>query len=126
MIRVKRAYDQVSRSDGIRFLVERLWPRGVSKQKLKVEAWLREVAPSTALRKWFSHDPDKWNEFRKRYRRELNSHPEAWQPIMTAAHRSQVTLVDSAHDSEHNNAVALQEYLETKLHLRARVATVEH
>ena len=80
-IALKRAYDSVSRTDGRRFLVERLWPRGVSKAKLRVEAWLKEVGPSTELRQWFSHDPGKWSEFRRRYFRELDSRPEAWQPI---------------------------------------------
>jgi len=106
MISVKRAYDPVSRIDGTRFLVERLWPRGISKAKLRVDAWLKEVGPTTELRQWFSHDPEKWPGFRRRYRRELDSRPEAWQPIVTAARRGPVTLVYSSHDTEHNNAVA--------------------
>jgi len=113
-IALKRAYDSVSRTDGRRFLVERLWPRGVSKAKLRVEAWLKEVGPSTELRKWFSHDPGKWSEFRRRYFRELDSRPEAWQPIVSAARHGRVTLVYSSHDTEHNNAVALQQYLQAK------------
>ena len=113
MIRLKRAYDPVSRADGRRFLVERLWPRGVSKEKLRVEAWLKEVGPSTELRKWFSHDPEKWARFRERYFHELDARPEAWQPIVAAARRGTVTLVYSSHDMAHNNAVALQEYLRT-------------
>jgi uncharacterized protein YeaO (DUF488 family) len=111
MIKVKRAYDAVSRTDGSRFLVERLWPRGLSKPTLQLDAWLKEAGPSTALRTWFSHDPEKWREFRRRYFRELDSRPEAWQPITAAARRGTVTLVYSSHDTEHNNAVALQEYL---------------
>jgi uncharacterized protein YeaO (DUF488 family) len=111
MIMLKRAYDAVSRTDGTRFLVERLWPRGISKAALQVDAWLKEVGPSTELRKWFGHDPDKWNEFRRRYVRELASRPEAWQPIVSAARRGRVTLVYSSHDTQHNNAVALQEFL---------------
>jgi uncharacterized protein YeaO (DUF488 family) len=114
MITLKRVYDPVSRTDGTRFLVERLWPRGVSKAKLHVDAWLKEVGPSTALRKWFNHDPDKWDEFRRRYFRELDSQPEAWQPIASAARRGRVTLVYSSHDTQHNNAVALQEYVQAK------------
>ena len=114
MITLKRAYDPVSRNDGTRFLVERLWPRGVSKAKLRVDAWLKEVGPTAELRKWFSHDPEKWDEFRRRYIRELRSHPEAWQPIVSAARRGRVTLVYSSHDTLHNNAVALQEYLRRK------------
>jgi uncharacterized protein YeaO (DUF488 family) len=114
MITLKRAYDSVSRTDGTRFLVERLWPRGVSKAKLRVDAWLKEAGPSTELRKWFSHDPEKWNEFRRRYFRELDSRREAWQPILSAARRGTVTLVYSSHDAQHNNAVALQEYVQAK------------
>jgi uncharacterized protein YeaO (DUF488 family) len=94
--------------------VERLWPRGVTKAKLQVDAWLKEVGPSTALRKWFSHDPERWDEFRNRYFRELDAQPEAWRPILSMARRGAVTLVYSSHDTEHNNAVALQEYLRTK------------
>lgn len=114
MITLKRAYDPVSRSDGTRFLVERLWPRGVSKAVLRIDAWLKDVGPSTELRKWFSHDPDKWDEFRRRYVRELVSRPEAWQPIVSAARRGRVTLVYSSHDVQHNNAVALQAFLRRK------------
>jgi uncharacterized protein YeaO (DUF488 family) len=114
MIRLKRAYDALSRTDGTRFLVERLWPRGVSKATLRLDAWLKEVGPSTALRKWFSHDPEKWREFRRRYFRELDSRPEAWEPIVSAARRGTVTLVFSSHDTEHNNAVALREYVQAK------------
>lgn len=114
MITLKRAYEPWARVDGRRFLVERLWPRGISKEKLRVEEWLKEVAPSTELRQWFSHDPVKWAEFRRRYRRELDAKPEAWQPILSAARRGRVTLIYSSHDIEHNNAVALREYLEKK------------
>jgi uncharacterized protein YeaO (DUF488 family) len=120
MIRLKRAYDPDSRSDGTRFLVERLWPRGVSKAKLRVDAWLKDVGPSTELRKWFSHDPKKWDEFRRRYVRELRSQPAAWKPIVAAARRGRVTLVYSSHDTMHNNAVALQEYLRRKARGPAR------
>ena len=120
MIRLKRAYDARSRTDGMRFLVERLWPRGVSKATLQLDAWLKEVGPSTALRKWFSHDPEKWRDFRRRYFRELDSRPEAWEPIVSAARRGTVTLVYSSHDTEHNNAVALQEYLQAKSRRPAR------
>jgi uncharacterized protein YeaO (DUF488 family) len=112
MLKLKRAYDPVSREDGTRFLVERLWPRGLSKEKLRVDAWLKDVGPTTALRKWFSHDPEKWPQFRARYFRELDSRPESWQPILSAARRRRVTLVYSSHDAKHNNAVALKEYLQ--------------
>ena len=111
MIALKRAYDSASGRDGTRFLVERLWPRGVSKAKLRADAWLKEVGPSTHLRKWFSHDPGKWAAFRQRYFRELDARPEAWKPIVAAARRGRVTLVYSSHDTRHNNAVALQQYL---------------
>src|SRR5690348_455829 len=115
MIAVKRAYDSASPTDGTRLLVERLWPRGVPKAKLRIDGWLKDVAPTTELRKWFGHDPDRWDEFRKRYRRELDSHPEAWRPIVSAARRGSVTLIYSAHDTTHNNAVALREYLSRKV-----------
>ena len=120
MIALKRAYDPVSNTDGRRLLVERLWPRGVSKAKLRIDSWLKEVGPSTALRKWFSHDPKKWAEFRRRYFRELTSRREAWQPILSAARRGTVTLVYSSHDTEHNNAVALQDFLRRKSRRPAR------
>lgn len=116
VLKLKRAYDLASRSDGRRFLVERLWPRGLSKAALRVDAWLKEVGPSTELRKWFGHDPEKWPRFRTRYFRELDSRPEAWRPIVSAARRGTVTLVYSSHDRRHNNAVALQEYLRARLH----------
>jgi uncharacterized protein YeaO (DUF488 family) len=116
MIKLKRVYDPVSRTDGTRFLVERLWPRGLSKATLQLTAWLKEVGPSTELRQWFKHDPLKWPQFRSRYFRELDSQPESWQPILTAARRGMVTLVYSSHDEEHNNAVALNEYLQAKRH----------
>jgi uncharacterized protein YeaO (DUF488 family) len=114
MITLKRAYDAASRTDGTRFLVERLWPRGVSRATLRVDAWLKEAGPSTGLRKWFSHDLGKWDEFRRRYFRELDSRPAAWQPIASAARRGRVTLIYSSHDTQHNNAVALQEFLGRK------------
>lgn len=123
MITLKRAYDPVSPTDGIRFLVERLWPRGVSKATLRIDAWLKEVGPSTALRKWFNHDPKKWEAFRRRYFRELGSQPELWQPIASAARRGRVTLVYSSHDTQHNNAVALQEFLGKKTRRSKRLIT---
>lgn len=121
MIGLKRAYEPVSRADGIRLLVERLWPRGIAKADLRLDAWLKDVAPSTELRKWFGHDPDKWDEFRRRYFRELDSRPEAWKLILSAARRDTVTLVYSSHDTQHNNAVALQDYLHA--HARRSRAT---
>ena len=115
MLKLKRAYDPVWRDDGMRFLVERLWPRGLSKSKLQLDAWLKDVGPTTRLRRWFSHDPDKWVQFRARYFRELDSRPESWQPILSATRRRTVTLVYSSHDEEHNNAVALKEYLQREM-----------
>jgi uncharacterized protein YeaO (DUF488 family) len=111
VIKLKRVYDPPVASDGSRILVERLWPRGQSKAALKLDAWLRDVGPSTALRKWFDHDPAKWDRFRTRYFRELDANPEAWRPILAAARGGTVTLVYSSHDTEHNNAVALHQYL---------------
>jgi len=119
MIQLKRAYDPASRTDGARFLVERLWPRGVKKTSLKIKDWLKEAGPSTELRKWFSHDPAKWNEFRRRYFDELKANPSAWQPVLRAARHGTVTLIYSSHDTEHNNAVALQEFLQRHLRTKA-------
>ncbi|GHG65128.1 DUF488 domain-containing protein [Comamonas sp. JC664] len=112
MIQLKRAYEAASSTDGQRFLVERLWPRGVRKTALPLDAWLKDAAPSTALRKWFGHDPARWPEFRRRYAAELAAHPSVWQPLLEAARHGTVTLVYSAHDTEHNNAAALQQFLE--------------
>jgi uncharacterized protein YeaO (DUF488 family) len=114
MIAIKRVYEE-TQAKGKKFLVERLWPRGIRKENLEYDEWLRDVAPSTELRKWFSHDPEKFDEFRRRYYKELDLCPEAWQPILAAAGKGTVTLLYSSHDAEHNNAVALKRYLETKL-----------
>ena len=114
MLKLKRAYESPTRGDGTRFLVERLWPRGVSKDQLKLDGWLPEVGPMTALRKWFGHDPAKWERFRARYFRELDSRPGAWQPIASSMRRGDVTLVYSSRDEAHNNAVALRDYLRSK------------
>jgi uncharacterized protein YeaO (DUF488 family) len=112
MIKVKRAYDSPEPGDGTRFLVDRLWPRGVRKEDLKIDGWLKEAAPSDDLRKWFGHDPDRWQEFTQRYFLELDDLPAALEPIRKAAQQGDVTLVYSARDTEHNQAVALKEYLE--------------
>ncbi len=114
MLKVKRVYENAEASDGIRFLVERLWPRGMKKEQLKMEAWLKEVAPSDSLRRWFSHDPLKWSEFQKRYRAELDNNPNVWKPILEVAEHSDVTLLYSARDTKHNNAIALVLYLEAR------------
>jgi len=114
MIELKRVYEPVASSDGSRFLVERLWPRGIKKTALRIDAWLKDVAPSTNLRQWFRHDPKKWDEFQRRYRRELDGNREALLPLRKAAEEGIVTLVYSSQDREHNNAVALKKYLEEK------------
>ncbi len=111
MMKLKRAYDSVAAEDGTRILVDRLWPRGVGKDKLKVDAWLKDVAPSTELRKWFGHDPTRWSEFRRRYFSELKRNPNGWQPIVEAEKNGAVTLIYGAKDEKHNNAVALCEFL---------------
>jgi uncharacterized protein YeaO (DUF488 family) len=112
MIRLKRAYEKDSAEDGTRLLVERLWPRGLTKVRLRIDGWLKDAAPSTELRQWFSHDPSKWEEFQRRYFAELDLHPGAWEDIFKASQHGTVTLVYSSHDSEHNNAVALKRYVE--------------
>ena len=114
MFMVKRVYESPDSSDGARFLVERLWPRGVKKESLQMTAWVKEAAPSDALRRWFGHDPAKWEEFQVRYFAELDGKPEAVRPLMEAAGQSNVTLLYSAHDMEHNSAVALKSYLERR------------
>lgn len=115
MIYLKRAYEEISPQDGRRFLVDKLWPRGVKKTELVLEGWLKEIAPSDKLRAWFAHDPRKWDDFRRRYFAELDSRPEVWQELRNEARGHRVTLVYSAHDTEHNNAVALKEYLEAHI-----------
>lgn len=115
MIRLKRVYEPAGESDGERFLVERLWPRGVKKANLKINGWLKDAAPSSALRKWYRHDPKKWPEFRRRYFAELHAHSRAWRPLLAAARRGRVTFVYAAHDVEHNGAVALKAFLDRRL-----------
>lgn len=114
-IRIKRVYDPPDRSDGRRILVERLWPRGMKKSALELDEWCKDVAPSTDLRKWFGHKPERWEEFRRRYVQELRANEPAWSPILDAARHGTVTLLYSAHDVERNSAVVLREYLEGKL-----------
>lgn len=115
MIKVKRVYESPSPDDGMRFLVDRLWPRGVRKKALKLDGWLKEVAPSDALRQWFGHKKAKWAEFQSRYFEELEGKPEVWRPILEATRQGNVTLLYSAQDTEHNNAIALRAYLKAKL-----------
>ena len=114
-IETKRVYQNPAETDGARFLVDRLWPRGVKKESLQITVWLKDAAPSAALRKWFGHDPKKWPGFQRRYTRELDANPSAWQPLADAARNGKVTLLYSAHDPHRNNAVALKNYLNAKL-----------
>jgi uncharacterized protein YeaO (DUF488 family) len=112
MIRIKRIYDQAAKEDGYRILIDRLWPRGLTKEKAKIDLWLKEIAPSDELRKWFSHDPEKWEEFKKRYKKELANKQELLLKIMQLEkERGIVTLLYSTKEIEHNNAVALQGFL---------------
>jgi uncharacterized protein YeaO (DUF488 family) len=110
-VRVARVYDRQELPEGRRFLVERLWPRGIRREDLGLDDWLRDVAPSTPLRRWFGHDPERWEEFRRRYVAELDAAPDAWRPLLDAARTGPVVLLYSARDEEHNNAVALRDYL---------------
>jgi uncharacterized protein YeaO (DUF488 family) len=114
MIKIKRVYDPPEPGDGKRFLVDRLWPRGVNKEVLKMDGWLKDIAPSDNLRKWFGHDPEKWEEFQRRYEAELDNRQEVWKVILKADESGSVTLIYGARDEQHNNAVVLREYLEKK------------
>jgi uncharacterized protein YeaO (DUF488 family) len=111
MLQIKRTYDLPARRDGRRILVERLWPRGMKKEAVAADAWIKDVAPSTELRQWFGHQVERWEEFRRRYRKELAANPTAWEPILDAEQRGTVTLLYSAHDVVHNGAAVLRDYL---------------
>lgn len=115
MIKVKRVYEPAEPTDGRRFLVDRLWPRGVRKDGADVEAWLKEAGPSDELRKWFGHDPQRWPEFRRRYLRELSAHQDVLAPLVQAAREGDITLVYSARDEQHNQAVVIKSVLEQQL-----------
>jgi uncharacterized protein YeaO (DUF488 family) len=108
-VRLKRAYDPAAAGDGIRVLVDRLWPRGVRKVDAAIDRWIKDVAPSTALRKWFGHDPDRWQEFRLRYTEEINEHRDLLDELRTLARAGRITLVFAAHDELHNDAVVLRD-----------------
>lgn len=110
-VQIKRIYEPAAKSDGTRVLVDRVWPRGITKEKAALDLWLKEIAPSTPLRKWFGHDPARWDEFRNRYGKELDGNDEAVGQLRSLIARSPVTLLYGAHDAEHNQAVALLEYL---------------
>lgn len=113
-IKLKRVYEPAARSDGTRILVDRLWPRGLSKENAAIDHWCKELAPSTALRQWFGHKPERWKEFRKRYKAEIARQPEVLAEIRAFAHKGPITLLFTAHDEAHNNAVVLHELLCSK------------
>lgn len=112
MIKIKRIYDPPATGDGRRVLIDRLWPRGVAKDGVKLDEWLKEIAPSDELRKWFGHDPARWEEFRTRYREELKLHGKLLERLRAEAAKGTVTLLFAAKDEEHNNAVVLKELLD--------------
>lgn len=112
MLKLKRVYEEPAPQDGVRLLVDRLWPRGLSKERARVDRWLKEIAPSDDLRRWFGHDPAKWREFKSRYRRELEGQRPLLTEIEELARSETVTLLYAAHDEEHNNALVLKELLE--------------
>ncbi len=115
MIHLKRAYEQPSKQDGLRILVERLWPRGVSKKNAAIDLWLKDLAPSTDLRRWFGHDPEKWPEFRRRYWLELEAKGDLLTLLKHRTQEGNVTFVFAASDEERNSAVALRDYLQEKV-----------
>jgi uncharacterized protein YeaO (DUF488 family) len=110
-VKLKRAYDHPTQEDGVRILIDRLWPRGVTKARAAIDRWAKDIAPSTALRKWFGHDPARWQEFRSRYAAEVRGHPEELRKLRALARRGRLTLVYSAHDEIHNDAVVLRDFL---------------
>jgi uncharacterized protein YeaO (DUF488 family) len=114
-IAVKRVYEPAAKADGFRVLLDRLWPRGLRKDALLLDLWAKELAPSAALRRWFGHEPSRWDGFRHRYARELDDLAEHWRPLAERSTRHPLTLLYSARDEEHNNAVALKAYLDNWL-----------
>jgi uncharacterized protein YeaO (DUF488 family) len=110
-VRLKRAYASPESTDGVRILVDRLWPRGVKKADAAADQWLKDLSPSTDLRNWFGHDPARWDEFRERYAKELSQHPDQLEQLRELARKGPITLVYSAHDELHNNAVALRDFV---------------
>jgi uncharacterized protein YeaO (DUF488 family) len=115
-IAIKRVYEKAAAGDGYRVLIDRLWPRGLKKEDVPFDLWAKELSPSTDLRHWFGHDPERWDGFRHRYASELDAVAEHWQPLAERSARHAVTLLYSAHDEAHNNAVALKAYMENWLH----------
>jgi uncharacterized protein YeaO (DUF488 family) len=114
-ITLSRVYDHEPHGERRRYLVERLWPRGVRRDEVELDGWEKDAAPSHELRKWFGHEPQRWEEFRRRYFAELDAHPQAWQPLVDAATTGDIALLYSSRDREHNNAVALRDYLRERL-----------
>ena len=110
-VRLKRAYEHAAAADGTRILIDRLWPRGIKKGDAAIDQWVKDIAPSTALRKWFGHDPVRWQEFRRRYADEVRAHPEQLERLRALVRQGPITLVYSAHDEVHNDAVALRGFL---------------
>ncbi len=110
-LKIKRVYEQPAEEDGTRVLIDRLWPRGISKEAAKIDRWIRDIAPSTELRKFFEHDPDRWKEFSERYRKELEENPIV-REVARLSSNGPVTLLYAAKDQEHNNALVLRDYLE--------------
>lgn len=110
-VKLKRAYEPVAGDDGTRVLIDRLWPRGVKKQDAAIDHWIKELSPSTELRKWFGHEPARWPEFRRRFGEELRQHSQQVEELRTLARHQPITLVYSAHDELHNDAVVLREVL---------------
>jgi uncharacterized protein YeaO (DUF488 family) len=110
-VKLKRAYEPSADEDGIRILIDRLWPRGISKKNAALDQWMKEIAPSTALRKWFGHDPARWDEFRRRYAEELHQNAGLLDQLRSFARQGPITLVYSAHDELHNDAVVLRDLL---------------
>jgi len=110
-IKLKRAYERPAARDGTRILIDRLWPRGLKKADAAIDQWAKDIAPSTALRKWFGHDPARWQEFRSRYAEEVHEHPDQLGRLRALARKGPITLVFSAHDEVHNDAVALRDFL---------------
>ncbi len=115
MIKIKRVYDEPSRADGKRILIDRLWPRGLKKEDARIDEWIKEIAPSNELRKWFNHDPDKWREFKRRFFTELHGKQEVVDGIISASRKGTVTLLFGSKEERFNNAAALKEYLEKRM-----------
>lgn len=114
-IRLKRVYDKPAKADGWRVLIDRIWPRGLKKEQARVDGWIKEIAPSTKLRRWFGHDPAKWKEFKKRYSAELDDQRGRIEQLAQQAKKRKITLLFGARDTEHNNAVVLKEHLQKLL-----------